>query len=259
MLTENTATSAPIVWGELPDGTPVYRINLSAHGVNASFITYGAALADLRPESVEYSLVLGFDRLEGYVQDAGYVGVNVGRFANRIREAQLEIDGTLHRLDQNFLGRHTLHGGSDGAGVTNWDLVRKTNDTVTFGAVFADGHMGFPGRLAVNITYEIKRNSVIELRYGATTDAPTACNFAHHGIFNLSRDEPISDHVVQVFAPTYLPVDADLIPLGAPESVVGTRYDFQSPLLLSRNADVPPIDVIIVFLHGRQNYVKWRF
>jgi aldose 1-epimerase len=212
MQSGNAATPAPIVWGELPDGTAVYHVSLSAHGMKASFITYGAALADLRPESVEYSLVLGFDRLEDYVQDAGYVGVNVGRFANRISGAQLKIDGTLHRLDQNFLGRHTLHGGRDGAGVTNWDLVRRTNDSVTFGAVFADGHMGFPGRLAVELTYIIKKIFVIELRCEATTDAPTACNFAHHGIFNLSRDEPISDHILQVFAPKYLPVDADPIP-----------------------------------------------
>ena len=47
-------------FGTLPDGRPVRRVTLSAHGLTASVISWGASLQDLRLDGIAQPLVLGF-------------------------------------------------------------------------------------------------------------------------------------------------------------------------------------------------------
>lgn len=100
-------------FGEMPDGTPVERAMICGGGLRANVLSFGAAIQDLRLEGYERALVLGFESFEPYLTDSPYFGVTAGRYANRIRDGHLEIDGQTFQLDQNFLGKHTLHGGVD--------------------------------------------------------------------------------------------------------------------------------------------------
>ncbi len=80
-------------WGHTNEGTvEIYKLT-NAHGVEASFITYGATLVSLKAPDRSGKLaniVLGFDSLEKYVA-AGvpYYGATVGRYANRIAQGAL--------------------------------------------------------------------------------------------------------------------------------------------------------------------------
>jgi aldose 1-epimerase len=77
---------------------------------------YGGAILCLRVPDRQGRLgdvVLGFDRLQDYVEDSGYFGALIGRFANRIRDGRFRLDGREYALPVNDGGNH-LHGGPQG-------------------------------------------------------------------------------------------------------------------------------------------------
>jgi len=81
----------------------------------------------------------------------------------------------------------------------------------------ADGEMGFPGRLPIDVTYTVNRRGELRIHYIATTDKPTIVNFTnttHISIWPARRNGEIYDHVVVLNADKYTPIDATSIPLG---------------------------------------------
>ena len=225
------------VVGTMPDGEAIHSASIEGYGLKAEFISYGATLKSLMHERFDHSLVLGLPNAEDYVGHGMYFGATVGRFANRIANAQFSIEETSHALDKNFLGKHILHGGVDGSGVRNWQLVANDQTTVKFRDVLPDGHMGFPGTLTVELTFELLPEATLAVLIEATTDKTTVCNFAHHSYFNLSAASDILDHELTVFADEYLAVDEELIPTG--ERVAVTRQDFDFRESKSLGAVVP--------------------
>ena len=59
-------------FGSLPNGQVVYRVILSGYGLEVSILSYGAIIQDLRLKGHNYSIVLGFDRLEDYLEYSPY-------------------------------------------------------------------------------------------------------------------------------------------------------------------------------------------
>lgn len=229
-------------FGRLPDGRAVTRATISGHGLTASVITLGASLQDLRLAGVAHPLVLGYPQLAPYLDEGRYFGAIVGRYANRIGQGRAALDGQELQLDRNQDGRHILHGGSDGSGTRNWILAEQTEDMVTLIDLLPDGHMGFPGTMLVRATYRILPGPTLSLTILATSDAPTLCNFAQHSYFNLDGRDTVAEHRLSVPARDYLPVDADLIPLGPPAPVRGTALDFRRPVRLGERLAGPAID-----------------
>jgi len=215
------------VFGTLANGEDVHRIKLKKDGLSAWIITHGASLHYLRLDPHPHSLVLGFDRLEYYIKQQDYFGAVVGRVANRIAAARATIGGETHCLDANENGIQTLHGGSDGTGVRNWEIRDCGSDYVVLEDHLPHLHMGFPGALDVSITYEILSGQQLKIDIYATSDRDTLCNFAHHSYFNLDGTDNILDHLLQIDADTYLPVDSNLIPLGGCQPVENTAFDFR--------------------------------
>jgi aldose 1-epimerase len=216
-------------FGETAEGEAVHRARLSGGGLTAHVLTYGGVLQDLRLEGHDAPLVLGFDMFEPYLTKSPYFGAIPGRCANRIGNARFTIDGKRYCTDPNFLGKHTLHGGSKGTGKRLWQIGDQGGDFVTLHLTDPDGWMGFPGNLEVSCTYRLKPAGTLELEYEATTDQPTLCNFAHHSYFNLDDGGAgnILDHRLMINAAAYLPVDDELIPTGIVEPVDGTPFDFR--------------------------------
>lgn len=215
-------------FGTAPDGSAVLRVALSQGGTQAALLTWGASLQDLRLDGMAHGVVLGSPRLEDYLGPMRYFGAIVGRVANRIAQGRAVLDGRDLALDRNEAGRTTLHGGSAGSGVRNWQLAHATDAQCVLTLTLSDGEGGFPGTLNLTATYTLEPDGALRLGLTGETDAPTFCNPAHHAFWSLTGGG-LSGHLMQIAAPHYLPVDAHKIPLGAPHPVDGTAFDFRQP------------------------------
>ena len=202
------------------------RLTLRGGGLTAQVLTLGATVQDLRMEGVDHPLVLGCPDPADYLGDGLYMGAIVGRFANRIGAARFTLDGQEYRTDPNFRNRHTLHGGSRGTNWHIWTVEDIRDDRAALSLVLPDGDMGFPGTMSIRADIAL-RDGALVFDIQAETDAPTPCNLAHHGYFNLDGGGDVRNHRLRVAAGRYLPVDDDLIPLPGTAPVEGTRFDFR--------------------------------
>lgn len=212
----------------MPDGDEVTRHRISGGGLTADILSYGAVLHNLQLDGHDAPLVLGFETFEPYLTDSPYFGAIAGRCANRVRDGRFEIDGATYQTDQNFLGKHMLHGGSKGIGKRNWQVETVSSNRMSLRIDLHDGEMGFPGAMVVRCHYACLNGGVFDIRLAGETDAPTLCNLAHHSYWNLDGSETLSDHVMQINADRYTVVDEEFIPTGESRNVTNTRFDFQA-------------------------------
>ncbi len=217
------------LFGQTADGEAVHRIVIAGGGLTANLITWGAVVQDLRLENHAPPLVLGFERFDDYPARSPYFGAIAGRFANRISNARFSIGGEQHHTDPNFLGKHTLHGGSRGVGKRVWTIADHGADFVTLTLHDRAGEMGFPGNVDISCTYRLLPPGRLIVMLIARADEATPCNLAHHSYFNLDDGGAggILDHRLMIAADAYLPVDGELIPTGVVQPVPGTPFDFR--------------------------------
>jgi aldose 1-epimerase len=226
-------------FGETRDGRSVTRIDLlGGDGSGVALLDLGAAVLELRApdrHGRHANVVLGHRDLAGYLANAPYFGVVVGRCANRIRGATFDLDGRTHRLAANE-GSHQLHGGPDGFHARVWRLdgdasgVDGDRVLATLRLVSEDGDQGYPGRLEATATVAWTPERALDIALEARCDAPTIANLAPHGYWNLAGEGSggIDDHVLTVRAAAFLPVDAETLPTGEVGQVAGTPFDLRA-------------------------------
>jgi aldose 1-epimerase len=214
--------------------TPVDIYTLrSADGLEAQIMTYGATLVSLKTPDRRgqfKNIVLGFDSLQPYLAGVPYFGATVGRYANRIAKGRFSIDGKSFQLPLND-GPNSLHGGSRGFDKQVWTAEPSTdNSSLRLTLKSAAGDQGYPGDLTTHVTYRLQKHA-LTIEFEATTTAITPVNLANHAYFNLSGDtsRSILNHVLQIQADQFTPVDATLIPTGELRSVDGGAFDFRAP------------------------------
>ncbi len=221
-------------FGHLPDGTPVHACRLTADGIAMDVLDYGATVQRLEvPDraGISRNVVLGHADLPAYLSSWGYFGCTVGRYANRIGRARFTLDGTRHELSSNE-GANLLHGGQDGFDKRVWTISDLSENAVALDLVSPDGDQGFPGELAVTVTYTVTPGEV-RIDYSATTNAPTVVNLTNHSYFNLEGEDAwsVEHHLLTIEADEYTPTTEDYLPTGlAP--VDGTAFDWREPLLV---------------------------
>ncbi|MEV0620984.1 aldose epimerase family protein [Nonomuraea sp. NPDC050404] len=212
-------------FGTLPSGEQVECVALSSGRLRAEVLTYGAIVRTLEVSGV--NVVLGLDTLDDYLTRSRYFGAVVGRYGNRIADARFTLDGVEFTLPANN-GPASLHGGTEGFDSKVWTIAERTDSSVTLTLTSPDGDQGYPGTLTASVTYTLA-DDALRIDYTAETDAPTVVNLTNHSYFNLKGGGDVLDHVVQMDAEHYLPVDENKIPTGELAPVKGTPFDFTEP------------------------------
>jgi aldose 1-epimerase len=231
-----TLTGSP--YGTAPDGRPVRRWRLdSGSGVSADVLTYGGTVAGLRvPDSSGHvgDIVLGLPDMGAYCAPHPYLGALIGRYANRIAGGEFTLDGHTHRVPVTDRG-HALHGGPDGFHRRVWKDGPASGNSDGPAALglrlrSADGDMGFPGTLDVEVTYSLDPSGTLAVEYRARTDRATVVNLTNHSYFNLAGagNGDVLGHTLELDSDAYLPVSAEAIPLGPPVPTAGTAFDFRT-------------------------------
>jgi aldose 1-epimerase len=183
-------------------------------------------------------VVLGFDNMEDYQNVPSDFGASIGRYANRINQGKIVVEGEEIQLPQNNFG-HCLHGGPKGWQYQVYEANQIDDTKIALTMKSPDGDNNFPGNVTAVVTYTLTEDNAIDINYEATTDKTTVINMTNHSYFNLSGDptQPVTDHILYVNADNYTPVDATYMTTGEITPVKDTPLDFTTPKVVGQDID----------------------
>lgn len=222
-------------WGET-DGQAVFLYTLSNdNGIEINISNYGATVTSwVIPDrnGNKSNIVIGFETLAEYLAGSPFFGATIGRYSNRIKQGKFYIGDDIYTLATNNGSNH-LHGGNKGFDKVVWEAIPAADNSASLNLTYCsrDGEEGYPGNLKVAVTFTLTGKDELVIEYSAETDRTTVVNLTNHSYFNLTGDVslPILDHILQLNADRYTPVDQCQIPTGELKTVAGTPFDFLLP------------------------------
>jgi aldose 1-epimerase len=231
-------------WGKL-DSNKIYLFTLTnSKGTQVKITNYGGTVTSFVAEDKagnRSGIVVGFDSLETYLQQPPYFGALIGRYGNRIANANFTLDGKKYTLAANN-GKNTLHGGLKGFDKVVWNASVENDSmpSLSLSYLSKDGEEGFPGNLKVNVQYMLTDENELKIEYNAETDKATPVNLTNHSYFNLTGDvnSSILNHTLMIDADNFTPVDSTLIPTGEIRPVQGTPFDFTKPKAIGKDINL---------------------
>lgn len=240
---KGTITKEPFGTTKSGEAVDIYTLK-NAKGSIAKIMTYGGTVVQLMVPDKNGKMgdiVLGFDNLKDYEEKSPYFGSIVGRYGNRIGNAEFTLDGKEYTLAANNNGQH-LHGGIKGFDKVVWQaepIESKEGPALKLHYLSKDMEEGYPGNLDVTVTYTLTNDNELKIDYHATTDKPTICNLTNHCYFNLAGqgNGNILGHELMINADYFTPVDQYLITTGEIRPVKGTPFDFTSPTAIGKRID----------------------
>lgn len=233
------------------DSSVFTKYTISAPGINASFIPYGARITNLFVNDRKgdpQDVVLGYDSGTAYLNDTEtvhtYFGPVVGRYANRIKNGTFTVNGiTSHIPENENAGHDTLHGGNVGYGQRNWTVVEANTSSITF-SLLDQGFEGFPGTIITYATYTVSAGPQWTSRLvSIPLDEPTPIMLANHVYWNLDAFTNPSDTTIlnntlyMPYSDRYIEIDSIEVPNGTIGIVNNTFLDFTSPKQIGRDID----------------------
>ncbi|MCL2213939.1 MAG: galactose mutarotase [Treponema sp.] len=220
-------------FGILSNGKKSKLWTLSAGDLTLSITDIGASWTSLIVPSRQGKddILLGFSGFDGYLCNSQYLGVTVGRFANRIKNAAFTLNGKIYQLEKNN-GANSLHSGSRGFAKKRWKSEAYEEDEgvyVRFELCSPDGDSGFPGDLNAVVSYGLTKSNEIICDYQAAVNKPSPVNITNHAYFNLAGEDKgsILSHEIIIYSSSYVEVDKHTIPTGKILSVNNTDFDFR--------------------------------
>ena len=184
-------------------------------------------------------IVLGYDNIEGYLKsNEKYFGALIGRYGNRIANGKFVLNDSTYTLATNNGSNH-LHGGDKGFNEVVWDAHQVSDSILELNYLSRNGEEGYPGNLSVSVIYTLTDTNALTINYTARTDRATPINLTHHSFFNLhgAGKGTINDHILQIHASNYTPIEEGLIPTGEIARVLGTPFDFTKPKSIGSHVD----------------------
>tara|TARA_R110002050_G_scaffold171837_1_gene303945 strand:+ start:13745 stop:14860 length:1116 start_codon:yes stop_codon:yes gene_type:complete len=214
----------------------------NSNGLVTQITNYGGRVVNLWVPDKKGSfedIVLGYSSLDGYLNSNEiYFGALIGRYGNRIGNGRFSLDSKEYQLAANN-GVNHLHGGVIGFNNKVWTAKQTDGQTLELTYLSEDNEEGYPGNLRVKVVYTLNNANELKIEYWANTDQPTPVNLTHHSFFNLkgAGNGSINDHILQLNANSYTPVDQGLIPNGKIEPVDGTPMDFTEAVEIGKRVN----------------------
>ncbi len=198
-------------------GREIFKFQIkNVHGNYIELLNYGGIVKSIivpDKNGNKGNVVLGFPTLEGYIKDTSYIGATIGRFANRINNAEFSIRNKTYGLDKND-GKNNNHSGSAGFNDKVFDFVVH-EDFVLFTLNSKNMEGGFPGNVSTKVIYKWTDKNELKIEFLAVADEQTPLNFTNHSYFNLSAcTEKIHNHKLNIQATKILESTPDYIPTG---------------------------------------------
>lgn len=189
-------------------------------------------------------LSLLFSTPQQRIDSGTYCGAVIGRVANRIAGAEFLLNGVKYKLIANE-GNNTLHGGEEGFD-RRFFAVNYDNNVAIMQLVSDDGDQGFPGKINVTVTYQIKGNS-LKVKFHAVncSDIDTVFAPTSHPYFNFKMGRDVLDTHLQINADYFTPIDKNGIPTGEILPVKGTPFDFTNFKKIGQDIDLHDQQLIL--------------
>ena len=221
--------------------THLYTLS-NSKGMEVCLTNFGARIVSIMVPDRRGTLrdvVLGYDNIAQYADYQHFgsdFGAAIGRYANRINQGRIVVDGKTVQLPRNNYG-HCLHGGFTGWQYQVYDGKQLNDSTVEMSLVSPDGDNGFPGTVRATVRYTLTADNAIDIRYEATTDKKTVINMTNHSYFNLNGNpsQHCENQLLYINADRYTPADTTYVPTGQMLKVAGTPMDFRKPTPLSKD------------------------
>ncbi len=214
----------------------------NANGIKVTITNYGGRIVHLMVPDKKGQLTdvnLGHESLEAYERTTQeYFGAIIGRFGNRIANGRFAIGRELFSLAKNN-GPNNLHGGVNGFHKQVWTVNESNEHQLILSYLSPDGEEGFPGNLQVEVSYKLTDDNELVMDYRATADRTTAVNLTNHAFFNLNGEGSgtILNHMLEINASAYTPVNQHQIPTGKIEKVVDSPFDFRNAKRIGEHID----------------------
>ena len=224
----------------IDDTKPVKLYTLkNENGMEVCITNFGARIVSLMvpdKNGTMTDVVLGFDNIEDYIQVPTDFGAAIGRYANRINQGKITIDGQEIQLPQNNYG-HCLHGGPEGWQYKVYEAKQLNDTQLELVLNSPDGDSNFPGNVVAKVVYTLTEDNAIDIAYEATTDKKTVINMTNHAYFNLNGDPSVSsmNQILYIASDSITPVDDTFMTTGEMLAVAGTPFDFNTPKAIEQD------------------------
>ncbi len=231
-------------FGTLNSGTDVIAYTMTSEcGVSVTILNLGGIIQSIRCPDKNGNVsdvVCGYDTPQEYLDNSGYQGALIGRYANRIENGTFILNGRTYVLSKNEKGTTTLHGGNVGFDKKIWNAevgqCKCGADKLVLTCVSEDGEEGFPAKVDVKVVYRLAPDGELAIRYFATPDAETPISMTNHAYFNLAGYEAQSvlDQELTLNCDKIVAVNSSLIPTEL-RDVTETPFDFRTAKRIGRD------------------------
>lgn len=231
----------PAKFETLVDGNKAVKLYTlkNAAGMEVCITNFGGRLVSIMVPDKDGKMtdvILGFDNVSDYQNISNDFGASIGRYANRINQGKITIDGVEYQLPQNNYG-HCLHGGPDGWQYKVYEAKQLNDNQLELVLNSPDGDSNFPGNVVAKVIYTLTEDNAVDIKYEATTDKKTVINMTNHAYFNLNGDPSLNsmNQILYIASDSITPVDSTFMTTGEMMSVAGTPFDFNTPKAIEQD------------------------
>ena len=231
----------PAKFETLVDGNKAVKLYTlkNAAGMEVCITNFGGRLVSIMVPDKDGKMtdvILGFDNVSDYQNISNDFGASIGRYANRINQGKITIDGVEYQLPQNNYG-HCLHGGPDGWQYKVYEAKQLNDNQLELVLNSPDGDSNFPGNVVAKVIYTLTEDNAVDIKYEATTDKKTVINMTNHAYFNLNGEPSVNsmNQILYIASDSITPVDSTFMTTGEMMSVAGTPFDFNTPKAIEQD------------------------